>query len=221
MRHLGGYLPYVFTEQGVASLSSVLTSAKAIEVNIKIMRAFVAMRKFITANARIFERLTTVERRQLECEIRTDKKFEKVFNALENKSFDSKQGIFYDGQIFGAYLFVSRLIKKAKKSIIIIDNYIDESVLSMLVKRKKGIKVKLLTKTISKQLALDVKKHNKQYPKVELVKFDKSHDRFIILDDTDIYHFGASLKNLGKKWFAFTKLDIDAVEMLSKLKKGK
>ena len=215
------YLPYVFTEQGVSMLASVLKSKTAINVSIQIINAFVTMRKFITANARIFERLNTVERKQLECEIKTDKKFEKIFNALENKSLQPKQGIFYDGQIFDAYVFVSGLIKKAKKSITIIDNYIDESVLSMLIKRKKGIKVKLLAKTISKQLALDVNKYNKQYPKVELIKFDKSHDRFIILDDTDIYHFGASLKDLGKKWFAFTKMDIDAVEMLSKLKKGK
>jgi phage regulator Rha-like protein len=215
------YLPYVFTEQGVSMLASVLKSKTAIKVSIQIINAFVAMRKFITANARIFERLNAVERKQLECEIKTEKKFEKIFNTLENKSLEPKQGIFYDGQIFDAYLFVSGLVKKAKKSITIIDNYIDESVLNMLTKRKKSVKVKLLTKTISKQLALDVNKYNKQYPKVELTKFDRSHDRFMILDGTDIYHFGASLKDLGKKWFAFTRMEIDAMEMLSKLKKGR
>ena len=211
------YLPYVFTEQGVSMLSSVLNSETAIKVSIKIINAFVAMRKFMAANAGIFDRLDTVERRQLECEIKTDKNFEKVFNALESKSIEPRQGIFFDGQIFDAYVFVVSLIKKAKKAIIIIDNYIDESVLSMLGKRKKGIRVKLLTKTISKQLTLNVGKHNAQYPKVEVIKFDRSHDRFIILDGADIYHFGASLKDLGKKWFAFSKLDKDSLVMLNKI----
>jgi len=212
------YLPYVFTEQGVSMLASVLKSKTAIKVSIQIINAFVNMRKFIATNARIFERLSAAERKQLEYEIKTDKNFEKVFNALESKIPEPKQGVFYDGQIFDAYVFVSGLIKKAKKSIVIIDNYIDETVLSMLAKRKKGIKVKILTKTISKQLTLDVNKHNAQYSKIELVKFDKAHDRFMILDDTDIYHFGASLKDLGKKWFAFSKLDKKSFELINKAK---
>ncbi|MEI7590958.1 MAG: ORF6N domain-containing protein, partial [Deltaproteobacteria bacterium] len=123
-QHLGGSLPLVFTEQGVAAISAVLTSERAIEVNIQIVRAFVAMRKFITTNANIFQRLNVVERKQLEHKLETDEKFNRIFNALEEKEIAPKQGIFFDGQIFDAYQFVSDLIRTAQKSIIIIDNYI-------------------------------------------------------------------------------------------------
>ncbi|MBL7083403.1 MAG: ORF6N domain-containing protein [Candidatus Aminicenantes bacterium] len=220
-QHLGGSLPFVFTEQGVATISSVLTSERAIEVNIKIMRAFVAMRRFIASNAEVFQRLDRVERKQIEHKEETDQKFEQIFNAIEERSIKPKQGIFFDGQIFDAYQFVSDLIRKAKKSIIIIDNYIDDSVLLLLTKRKKGVTVKIFTKTITRQIALDVKKHNSQYPPVEMKRFKYAHDRFIIIDDKEVFHFGASLKDLGKKWFAFSKIDIGAVEMLTRLREMK
>jgi len=160
------YLPYVFTEQGVAMLSAVLRSKTAVKISIQIIKAFVAMRKFITTNAQIFHRLDEVEQKQLEHKTETDEKFDQIFNAIESKENTPKQGIFFDGQIFDAYKFVSDLIRRAKKSIIIIDNYIDDSVLMLLTKRKKGVTVKIFTKTISKQLALDVKKYNSQYPPV-------------------------------------------------------
>lgn len=213
-QHLGGYLPYVFTEQGVASISAVLTSERAIEVNIQIMRAFVSMRRFIVANAQIFKRIDTLEIKQIE----TDKKIDTVLNAIESKQVKPKQGIFYDGQIFDAYKFISDLIRSAQKSILIIDNYIDDTVLVFLSKRKKDVTVTLLTKTISKQLMLDVKKYNEQYPVINIKEFNNSHDRFIILDEKVVYHFGASLKDLGKKWFAFSRMDIDATKMLANLK---
>ncbi len=220
-KHLGGARPYAFTEQGVASLSSVLQSESAIAINIQIMRAFVTMRRFIAANAQIFQRLDTVERKQIEFKADADKNFEKIFNALESKEIKPKQGIFFNGQIFDAYRFVSDLFRTAKKSIIIIDNYIDDTVLVHLTKRHKNVTVTILTKSISSQLTLDVKKYNEQYPSVEIKEFKNSHDRFIIIDVNTVYHFGASLKDLGKKWFAFSKMDIGAAEMLANLKKVK
>ena len=209
--------PYAFTEQGVAMLSAVLKSDVAIEISVKIIDAFVAMRRFIFANAQVFQRLDILEIKQLE----TDKKIDHVLNAMESKEIQQKQGIFFDGQIFDAYQFVSDLFRSAEESIVIIDNYIDDSVLTHLSKRKKDVKVILFTKSISRSLALDVKKFNEQYPAIEVKEFKNSHDRFVIIDNTTVYHFGASLKDLGKKWFAFSKMDIGAVEMLTRLKEMK
>ncbi|MEZ5195774.1 MAG: RhuM family protein [Bacteroidales bacterium] len=131
-----------------------------------------------------------------------------------------KQGIFYDGQVFDAYVFVADLIKSAKKSIILIDNYVDETVLQLFTKRNKNVTVKIYTKTISKTLKQDLEKHNAQYPKIEIEKFDKAHDRFLMIDETTVYHIGASLKDLGKKWFAFSKMEMDAMQMIANLGKG-
>ena len=211
------YLPYVFTEQGVAMLSAVLRSKTAVKVSIQIIKAFVAMRKFITRNAQIFYRLDAVEQKQLKHKTETDEKFDRIFKAIESKETTPKQGVFFNGQIFDAYQFVCDLIRTARNAILIIDNYIDDTVLTHLTKRNKGVKVTILTKTISKQLALDLKKFNEQYPAIEIKEFKNSHARFIIIDNTTVYHFGASLKDLGKKWFAFSKMDIGAVEMLSRL----
>jgi hypothetical protein len=209
--------PYAFTEQGVAMLSAVLRSETAVKVSIQIINAFVTMRRFIAANAQIFHRLDSVEQKQLEHKAETDEKFDRIFNAIESKEITPKQGVFFDGQIFDAYNFVSDLIRRAKKSIIIIDNYIDDSALLLLTKRKKSVTVKIFTKTISKQLAQDVKKYNSQYPPVEIKKFKYAHDRFIIIDDEEVFHFGASLKDLGKKWFAFSKLEKDAFRLMERL----
>lgn len=206
-------LPYVFTEQGVAMLAGVLRSDTAIKMSIQIINAFVAMRRFITTNAHIFQRLDTLEIKQ----INTDKKIDAVLNAIERKEIQPKQGIFFDDQIFDAYKFVADLIRTAQRSITIIDNYIDDTVLIHLTKRNNGVKVTIFTKTISKQLALDIKKFNAQYPPIDIKEFKNSHDRFIIIDDKTVYHFGASLKDLGKKWFAFSKMDIGAIEMLARL----
>jgi len=204
---------YVFTEQGVAMLSAVLRSETAVKISVQIINAFVRMRRFIASNALIFQRLDTLETKQLV----TDKKIDYVLNAIESKEIQLKQGIFFDGQIFDAYKFVADLIRTAQKSIILIDNYIDDSVLTILTKRRTNVKIILLTKSISNQMALDVKKYNEQYPAIEIREFKNSHDRFIIIDNTTVYHFGASLKDLGKKWFAFSKMDIGAIEMLGRL----
>ncbi len=215
-KQLGGYMPYVFTEQGVAAVSAVIKSKKAEEVSVLLMRAFVEMRKFISANAGIFQRLEKVELKQIE----TDQKFEQIFKALEDKSIKPKQGIFYDGQVFDAYVFVSDLIKSAKKSVLLIDNYIDESILQLFTKRKKNVSVTIYTKNITKILKQDLEKHNAQHQNIKIEKFTKAHDRFLIIDQTTIYHFGASLKDLGKKWFAFSKMDMEAMSMIANLKNG-
>jgi hypothetical protein len=189
------YLPYVFTEQGVSMLSAVLHSETAIKVSIKIINTFVEMRKFISANAGIFQRLDKIELKQIE----SNHKFEKVFKALEEKSVKPKQGIFYDGQIFDAYTFTAGIIREAGKSIILIDNFVDDSVLTFLSKRSKNVTASIYTKEITKQLRLDLAKHNKQYPEIRVNVFKNSHDHFLIIDEKELYHFGASLKDLGKK----------------------
>ena len=207
-------LPHVFTEQGIASLSGVLKSDIAIEVNIAVMRAFVQMRMLVLNNAALFKRLESIEIKQ----INTDNKLNQVLKIIEVENIKPKQGIFYNGQIYDAYIFVSDLIRSANKSIVLIDNFIDDTVLTILMKRKKNITATIFIKKISKQLTLDLVKHNAQYPSIEIKEFKDSHDRFIIIDDKTIYHIGASLKDLGKKWFAFSKMEMTALEMLNKLK---
>jgi phosphatidylserine/phosphatidylglycerophosphate/cardiolipin synthase-like enzyme len=211
------YLPYVFTEQGVAMLSGVLKSTAAVQISIQIINAFVAMRRFIASNAEVFQRLDMVERKQITHKADADQKFEQLFNAIEERSIKPKQGIFFDGQIFDAHRFVSDLIRAARKSIVLIDNYIDDTVLTLFSKAQTKVQITILTKTISKQLVLDVKKYNEQYPVITIKEFHNSHDRFIIIDDKTVYHFGASLKDLGKKWFAFSRFGKDAFRLLERL----
>lgn len=204
------YQPYAFTEQGIAMLATVLRSDVAVQISIQIIDAFVEMRKFITNYGGLLQRMEGIERKQIE----TYQKFEQVFKALESRDELPTQGIFFDSQIFDAYAFVSSIIKKAKKEIILIDNYIDESTLTHLSKKGNQVSVIFYTKNISKQLALDIKKANEQYGNFDIQHFDKSHDRFLIIDNTTVYHLGASLKDLGKKWFAFTKMEAESVESI-------
>lgn len=211
------YLPYVFTEQGVAMLSAVLRSETAVKVSVQIMQAFVSMRKYLTENAGLFQRLDNVERKQIE----TDEKFEQVFDALQSKELNPRQGIFYDGQVFDAYKFIANLVRKAHSSIILIDNYIDDTVLTLFNKRKKGVQLSIYTKTINKQLELDIRKHNTQYEPVSVKEINQVHDRFLIIDETELYHIGASLKDLGTKWFAFSKMDTETINILKKIKEPK
>ncbi len=206
--------PYAFTEQGVSMLSAVLKSGTAIKISIQIIDAFVEMRKFLSENASVFSRLDNIEKKQLSYQIKSDEKFEQIFEALEDKSIKPKQGVFYDGQIFDAYIFIADLIKTAEKSILLIDNYIDETVLQLFTKRNKNVTVNIYTKNITKVLKQDLIAHNSQYPNIEIKQFAKAHDRFLIIDETTVYHFGASLKDLGKKWFAFSKMEMNAKEMI-------
>jgi hypothetical protein len=207
-------LPYVFTEQGVAMLSAVLNSDIAIEASIKIMQAFINMRKFLLQNATVFQRLNQLEIKQLQ----TDEKIERVFKAIEAGQPQPDKGIYFDGQIFDAYSFISELIKKAEKEIILIDNYVDESVLTLLSKRGESVNAIIYTKEISKTVKLDLQKHNAQYPPIVAKSFALSHDRFLIIDKTELYHIGASLKDLGKKWFAFSRMDSLTKQVLFQLK---
>ncbi len=215
------YLPYAFTEQGVAMLSAVLRSDIAVQVSIQIMDAFVEMRKLIANHSGLLQRMDRIEHRQIE----TDQKFEQVFKALEGKDAIPSQGVFFDGQVFDAYKLASKIIRSAKDSIVLIDNYIDENTLTHLAKKKKGVKVYLLTKILStgsghasKKLKLDVKKANEQYGYFELKAFSQSHDRFLIIDGKEVYHLGASLKDLGKKWFAFSKMEARSVSIIENVK---
>ncbi len=196
------YMPYVFTENGVAMLSSVLRSDKAIEVNINIMRAFSAMRNFLMNNAAIFQRMDQLEMKQL----KTDEKVDAILDKLGGDE-KPREGVFFNGQIFDAYALIADLIRQAKKRIVLIDNYVDDTVLTQLSKRTPGVTVDIYDGQISKQIRLDVEKHNGQYPGVTLHKYTKAHDRFLIIDE-DVYHIGASLKDLGKKLFAFSKMEV-------------
>jgi len=207
-------LPFAFTEQGVSMLSAVLRSETAIRVSIQIMNAFVEMRKLVFSNAGLFQRLDKMEVKQIEA----DQKFEQIFKALESREQQPEKGIFFEGQVFDAYAFVSGIIKKANKSVILIDNYVDETVLILFAKRDNAVSATIYTKQISKQLELDLKKHNEQYPEIVTKIFANSHDRFLIIDQQELYHIGASLKDLGKKWLAFSKMDSLTGDVLNKLK---
>ena len=209
-------LPYAFTEQGVAMLSGVLKSSTAVEANIRIMRAFVSMRHFMVNNAAIFQRLETIEFNQLESnKVQTkilahqevqDHRIDEIFRRLDEGMYKPKQGIFFDNQIYDAYSFVSELVKSAKQRLILIDNYVDETVLTLLDKRGENVSATIYTQQVSRQFRLDVDRHNSQYPPIEISVFRRSHDRFLCIDDT-VYHVGASIKDLGKKWFAFSKME--------------
>lgn len=212
------YVPYVFTEQGVAMLSGVLRSETAVRVSIQIINAFVTMRRFLTYNAQLFQRIDSIERRQIKYEMVTDKKLAEILDKLQSDKLEPKQGIFFDGQIFDAYKFVSSLIRKAESSILLIDNYIDETILELFTKKKRNVEVTILTRNFNKTLRLDKMKFDAQYPSIKIKEFKKAHDRFLILDWKEVYHFGASLKDLGKKWFAFSKLDISAIEILNNIR---
>ena len=194
-------------------LSAVLHTPKAVDISVKIMDAFVAMRRFLASNAQVFQRLDRIEYKLLE----SDHKFEDIYSKLEEKSLDPKQGIFYDGQIYDSYTFVNSLIKSATEHLVLIDNYVDETVLTMLDKREPSVDATIYTQKISSQLQLDIAKHDAQYPAIPVKVFTKAHDRFLIIDDK-VYHIGASLKDLGKKWFAFSLMEnLTTSDLISRL----
>ena len=208
------YLPYAFTEQGIAMLSAVLHSDKAIEVSINVMNAFVEMRKFIAINGQVFERLTNVEYKLLD----HDKKIDVLFNQLQHDD-NYCQKIFFEGQVYDAFSLFIDIIKKAEKEIILIDNYIDIETLNILSKKNPNVNVIIYTKPSMKLSSRDINKFNSQYPKLEIKFTDKFHDRFLILDRKLIYHIGASIKDAGKKCFGITLIKYDAIikDILGKL----
>lgn len=207
------YLPYVFTEYGITMLAALLKSEVAVNISIKIVNTFMQMRKNFSENNQVFERLTSLEYKLLEQE-------KKINNILGDLKFEEniKQKIFFKGQIYDAYSIIIDIIKSANKKILIIDNYIDDNVLKMLSKKKKDVEVTILTSIKSNIEKLDIKKFNKEYPILKLEKTNKFHDRFIIVDNKEMYHLGASIKDLGKKCFGINKIeDVKIVEKIINL----
>lgn len=202
-------MPHAFTEQGVAMLSSVLRSPTAVSVSIRIMESFVKLRQFMMKNSYMFQRMDILEMRLAE----TESKVGSIMKMIDNDKRIPQQGIFFDGQIYDAYSFVAELIRKATKRIVLIDNYIDDTVLTLLSKRAAGVEATIYTGKISKQLQLDIDRHNGQYSPIEVRTFSKAHDRFLIIDD-EVYLIGASIKDLGKKWFGFTLMENTRTEDL-------
>ena len=203
-------MPYAFTEQGVAMLSSVLKSTVAVDVNIQIMRAFVSMRHFLQGNAQIFAELKNIRQHQIESDIHqkeTDKKVEELFALIDKYNVNDTQGIFFQGQIFDAYSKFESFIAQAKKEIILIDGYVDLTVLDRLSKKNNGVNITIYTDPKTKLTVQDIQKFNAQYPTLTVNHTTKMHDRFLIVDNKTLYHIGASLKDLGKKCFAFEILD--------------
>ncbi len=204
------YMPYVFTEQGIAMLSAVLKSDVAVEVSIKIMNSFVEMRRFLISNKEMFARLDRVELKQLE----TDKKLEEVFNYIATNT-EVKQNVFFDGQIYDAFSFIVELVKKAKKEIILIDNYVDVNTLNILCKKNQGVDAVIATAGKGNLSTKDITKFNAQYPELSVKTTTDFHDRFLIIDKIEVYHIGASIKDAGKKSFGITKIeDEDLVNSL-------
>ena len=209
------YMPYVFTEQGIAMLSAVLKSDIAVEVSLKIMDSFVEMRKFLLSNQELFSRLDKVELRQIEFEKKidsknadTDKKLEEVFDYIATTK-EVKQKIFFNGQIYDAFSLMVELVEKAGTELILIDNYVDVNTLNILSKKKDGVNVLIVTSGNGNLTDKDIAKFNSQYPKLT-VKISKDfHDRFLIIDRKEVYHIGASIKDAGKKSFGITKLEVE------------
>lgn len=196
------YMPYAFTEQGIAMLSAVLKSDIAVDVSIKIMDTFVRMRNFFISNEDMFSRLDRVELKQLE----TDKKLEEVFNYIASNT-EVKQKIFFDGQIYDAFSFIADLIGKAQSKLILIDNYVDVNTLNILCKKNSGVDVLIATAGKGSLTTKDINKFNAQYPKLRVKKTVDFHDRFLIIDDKEGYFIGASIKDAGKKSFAITRIE--------------
>lgn len=213
------YLPYAFTENGIAMLSSVLRSETAIAVNIRIMRTFTKIRKSVCQNSNLQNRVELIEYNQAEMRrllIETTNKVDAVFDSMKGGSSLPVQGIFFDGQVYDAYVFVAGLVRKATRKIVLIDNYIDDTVLTLMDKKAAGVETVIYTGRVSRQLQLDIDKHNAQYPPITVRTFSKAHDRFLIIDD-EVYLVGASIKDLGKKWFGFTLMEnTDAEELIGR-----
>ncbi len=207
-------LPYVFTEQGIAQLSTVLHTQTAIQVSVRIMEAFVAMRRFLLSNAALFQRVEHLEMHIME----HDKQIANVFQRI-NHQFPPRQGIFFDGQVFDAHRFVSDLVRTAKQRVVLFDNYVDDTTLAVLDKRQEGVTAVIYTRKITPALGADLRKHDEQYAPIEVREFSHAHDRFLCIDDI-VYHLGASLKDLGRKWFAFSRTEVTTERLLEAVGAG-
>jgi hypothetical protein len=213
------YYPYVYTEQGISMLASVLHSKVAVQVSINIMRTFVEMRRFIANNALLFEKVSDIELKQLEYQKSTDEKFNKVFRYIEDHA-ESEQKVFFDGQIYDAFSLITSIIQKAQKEIIIIDGYVDIDTLNILAKKNVSVDVKIYTYASARLTNTDVANFNAQYPTLTVKKTQVFHDRFIILDGKTAYHIGASIKDAGKKCFGISLLEdsVIVINLLNRLR---
>ena len=192
------YLPYAFTEQGIAMLSAVLRSDEAIQVSVNIMNTFVKMRRFLAENALMFDKLNSLELKQLEYQKESDEKFDQIFSYISEHE-EVGQKIFFDGQIYDAFSLLISLAEKAEKSIVLIDNYVDVGTLNILAKKKDGVDVTIYTVRRTRLAGQDIANFNSQYPTLTVKYTGVFHDRFLIVDETTAYHIGASLKDAGKK----------------------
>ena len=209
--------PYVFTEHGVTMLASVLKSETAVKASIQIVKAFVSMRHFVANNSELFAELKAMRQHQIETDVHlkeSDKKIDELFSLMDKYNIKETQGIFFQGQIFDAYAKFESFLASAKKEIILIDNYVDLSILQRLARKKKGVNVIIYTAPKTKLTAQDIQTFNAQYPSLTVSHTTKTHDRFLIIDNSTIYHIGASLKDLGKKCFVFSILDSSFIPMI-------
>lgn len=200
------YMPYVFTEQGIAMLSAVLRSEIAIQISIKIMDAFVEMRRFLASNALMFERINEMEVKQLAFQKSTEEKFDKIFHYISEHE-ESSQKIFFDGQIYDAFSLLVDLVSRAEKKLVLVDNYVDVGTLNILAKKKSDVEVIVYTVRRTRLSEADVNNFNQQYPTLEIKYTGVFHDRFLIIDDTCAYHIGASIKDAGKKCFGISLIE--------------
>ena len=200
------YMPYVFTEQGIAMLSAVLRGDIAVQVSIKIMDTFVEMRRFLASNALMFERINEMEVKQLAFQKSTEEKFDKIFHYISEHE-ESSQKIFFDGQIYDAFSFLVDLVSKAEKKLVLVDNYVDVGTLNILAKKKSDVEVIVYTVRRTRLSEADVNNFNQQYPTLEVKYTGVFHDRFLIIDDTCAYHIGASIKDAGKKCFGISLIE--------------
>lgn len=200
------YMPYVFTEQGIAMLSAVLRSKIAIQISIKIMDAFVEMRRFLASNALMFERINEMEVKQLAFQKSTEEKFDKIFHYISEHE-ESSQKIFFDGQIYDAFSLLVDLVSRAEKKLVLVDNYVDVGTLNILAKKKSDVEVIVYTVRRTRLSEADVNNFNQQYPTLEIKYTGVFHDRFLIIDDTCAYHIGASIKDAGKKCFGISLIE--------------
>lgn len=200
------YMPYVFTEQGIAMLSAVLRSDIAVQVSIRIMDTFVEMRRFLASNAMMFGRINEMEVKQLAFQKSTEEKFDKIFHYISEHE-ESSQKIFFDGQIYDAFSLLVDLVSKAEKKLVLVDNYVDVGTLNILAKKKSDVEVVVYTVRRTRLSKADVNNFNQQYPKLEVKYTGVFHDRFLIIDDTCAYHIGASIKDAGKKCFGISLIE--------------
>lgn len=212
-------MPYAFTEQGISMLSAVLRSDIAIQISIKIMDAFVEMRRFLTSNALMFARINEMEMKQVIFQEHTEEKFDKIFRYIAEYQ-ESSQKIFFDGQIYDAFSLLVDLVRKAESKLVLVDNYVDVDTLNILAKKKAGIEVVIYTSRGNKLTETDIKNFNKQYPTLEVRNTGMFHDRFLIIDNTYAYHIGASIKDAGKKCFGVNLIEDNRIirDILERLK---